>query len=276
MDGNVFDILILGAGPAGISAALTAHARGRSVMVLSAEPMATPLAKAERIDNYPGLPGMSGRDMLSAMLESLAAQDIPLVKGRATGIMPFGGRFMVSAEQDVYQARTLILAAGAQQGAKPYPGEAELLGRGVSYCATCDGMLYRGRSVAVLGLGSEGEADRDFLESIGCKVLYFTRAQAKNIEIRGTEKVTALVSGGKEYPVDGVFILRDTVAAQALLPQLSMEGGHITVGPDMATSVPGVFAAGDCTGRPSQIARAVGQGNVAALAADGYIKEHDK
>ena len=273
MGENAFDILILGAGPAGISAALTAHARGRSAAIVSADPMTTPLAKAPRIVNYPGL-AASGRDMLSAMLEGARAQGIPLITGRITGAVPFGGKFMVSAEQDVYEARSLILCLGAQQGVKPYPGESELLGRGVSYCATCDGMLYRGKRVAVLGLGSGSEADRSFLEGIGCQVLYFTGAQAKDIEIQGDAQVTAITVGGETYPVDGVFILRDTVAAAALLPGLAMAGGHITVGPDMDTSLPGVYAAGDCTGRPYQIARAVGQGNTAALAADKYLKEH--
>ncbi len=276
MDG-IFDMLILGAGPAGISAALTAHARGRSALVLSSDPMNTPLARAPRIDNYPGLPGMSGRELLAAMGESLEEQGISRVTGRATAVAPFGGTFMVSAEQDVYRARTLILAVGAQQGAKPFPGEAELLGRGVSYCATCDGMLYRGKRVAVLGLGAAGEKDAAFLERVGCQVLYLGPTQAKKCEIKGTDRVTGLVADGEEYPVEGVFILRDTVAASVLLPGLAMEGGHITVGADMAASVPGVFAAGDCTGRPYQIARAVGQGNIAALAADAYMrKEQEK
>ena len=276
MDGSAFDILILGAGPAGVSAALTARTRGRSVAVLGSDPMRSALARAERIDNYPGLSGMSGWDMLAAMLGDLERQGIPRITGRATAVMPFHGRFMVSAERDVYEAGALILAAGTQQAARPYPGETKLLGRGVSYCATCDGMLYRGRRVAVLGLSAGSEADRDFLKSIGCQVLYFTGTQAKNIEIQGEEKVTGLWVNGEEYAVDGVFVLRDAVAADVLLPGLDMSDGHITVGPDMATSVPGVFAAGDCTGRPYQIARAVGQGNIAALAADRYVKEHEK
>lgn len=276
MDGRSFDILILGAGPAGISAALTAHARGRSAAVLGSDPMASGLAKAERIENYPGLSGMNGRDMLAAMLGDLQRQGIPRVTGRVTAVMAFNGRFMVSVERDVYQAKALILAAGAQQSARPFPGEAELLGRGVSYCATCDGMLYRGKRVAVLGLGPGSEADRDFLEGIGCQVLYFTGAQAKNVEIRGNEKVTGLAVNGEEYAVDGVFVLRAGVAASVLLPGLRMEDGHIAVGPDMTTSLPGVYAAGDCTGKPYQIAWAVGQGNVAALAADKFIKEHEK
>ena len=275
MDDRSFDILILGAGPAGISAALTAHARGRSAAVLGSDPMASTLAKAERIGNYPGLAGMSGRDLLAAMLGDLQRQGIPRVTGRATAVMAFDGRFMVSVERDVYEAKALILAAGAQQSAKPFPGEAELLGRGVSYCATCDGLLYRGKRVAVLGLGPGSEADREFLQSIGCQVLYFTGAQAKNVEIQGTDKVTGLSVNGEKYAVDGVFVLRAAVAASVLLPGLAMEDGHLDVGPDMATSLPGVFAAGDCTGKPYQIARAVGQGNMAALAADRYVKEHE-
>ncbi len=276
MDEKTWDILILGAGPAGISAALTAHARGRSVTVLGADPMTSPLAKAPRIDNYPGLPGMSGRDLLAAMTQSLAAQDIPRIEGRATGVMAFDGKFMVSAEQDVYTARSLILAAGAQQGTKPLLGESELLGRGVSYCATCDGMLYRGKRVAVLGLSGSAERDAAFLRQIGCQVLFFGPAQAKNCEIKGGTNVTGVVCGGEEYAVEGVFILRPTVAASVLLPGLAMTDGHIAVDENMATGVPGVFAAGDCTGRPYQIARAVGQGNAAALGADRYLKERDE
>ncbi len=276
MDGSACDILILGAGPAGISAALTAHARGRTVLVLGADPMASPLARAERIGNYPGLAGMSGRDLLSAMLGDLERAGIKRVTGRVTGVVSFGGRFMVSAEQDVYQAGALILAMGAQQRAKPIPGETELLGRGVSWCATCDGMLYRGKRVAVLSLGGEGERDAAFLRSIGCDVLCFDPTQAKNAQIEGTDRVTAVTVGGKKHAVAGVFVLRDTVAASALLPGLAMRDGHVAVDGDMAASIPGVFAAGDCVGRPYQIARAVGQGNTAALAADGYLKERDK
>ncbi len=272
---ETYDILILGAGPAGISAALTAKARGRKTAILSSEPLNTPLAQAPRIDNYPGLAAMTGRQLLVSMLETVIEQGVPVITGRVTNVMAFGGKFMVGQDREVYEAKSLILCLGARQGARPFPGEKEYLGRGVSYCATCDGMLYKGKRVAVLGLGGGAEKDADFLKSIGCDVFFLTAAQAKDAEILGADKVTALRCGGEEQAVDGVFILRDTVAADALLPGLGMEGGHIAVGPDMDTSVPGVYAAGDCTGRPYQIARAVGQGNVAALAADRYVKERE-
>lgn len=267
---SVYDILILGAGPAGISAALTAKARGRSVMLLSNDPMESPLAKARQVDNYPGLTGVSGREMLSAMAEGLG--DIPLVRGRVQTVMPMGDTFMVGAGQDMYAARSLILATGMAL-AKPYPGETELLGKGVSYCATCDGMLYRGRPVAVIGLASDAEEEAQFLRSIGCEAEYFDKTRAKTYAIKGGDRVTALVADGVEYPVDGVFILRNTVASAVLLPGLTVENGHIAVDKSMATNIPGVFAAGDCTGRPYQVGKAVGEGNIAALSADTWLKE---
>lgn len=265
-----FDIIILGGGPGGISAALTARARGRSLLVISNPAGTSSLAKAHAIDNYPGLAGMSGAEMLEKMTSELRAFEIPVLTGRVTGVMPLGRDFMVSVGQDVYSARTLILATGAAQP-KAYPGEAELLGRGVSYCATCDGMLYRGRRVAVIGLSAEAREEADFLTGIGCEVEFFDRTRAKTYEIAGEDRVTALIADGALYPVDGVFVLRDSIASTVLLPGLEMDGGHIAVDRGMQTSVPGVFACGDCVGRPYQIAKAVGEGNVAALSADADL-----
>ena len=272
MNENTYDILVIGGGPAGVSAALTARARGRSVLVISNDAANSALAKAHKIDNYPGLVGQSGAQVVETMRGELAALDIPVVTGRVTGVMPLGAQIMASVGQEVYTGSALILAVGAAQP-KPFPGEAELLGRGVSYCATCDGMLYRDKRVAVVGLSADAKEEADFLRKIGCMVEYFDKDRAKRFEIRGEGAVAALAADGQEYPADGVFILRDTVASTALLPGLEMTDGHIAADRDMRTSVPGVFAAGDCAGRPYQIAKAVGEGNIAALSADAYIKE---
>ena len=271
---TVYDILILGAGPAGVSGALTAHARGRSVLVVSNDPMDSPLAKAPAVDNYPGLTGMSGKELLAAMLGGLDSLSIPRVTGRVTGVMPFGNTFMATVGQEIYTARSLILAVGMAPGGRPYPGEREYLGSGVSYCATCDGMLYRGRRVAVIGLASDGEEEARFLRDIGCEAEYFDRKRARTYEVLGRDgHVTALKADGIEYPVDGVFILRNSVASSVLLPGLEERDGHIAADRDMRTSIPGVFAAGDCIGRPYQAAKAAGEGNLAALSADAYLKE---
>lgn len=273
MNETTFDVIVLGGGPGGISAALTAHARGRKTLVITNPGGTTALAKAHVIDNYPGLVGMSGADMLAAMTKGLADKEIPVLTGRVTGVMPMGKTYMVSVGQDVYMGGALILATGSAQP-KAYPGEAELLGRGVSYCATCDGMFYRGKKVAVIGLSAEAKEEADFLSGIGCEVEFFDKNRAKRYEIRGEGKVEALAADGAEYPVEGVFVLRDTVASAVLLPGLELDGGHIAVDREMRTSLPGVFACGDCTGRPYQIAKAVGEGNIAALSADTFIKEN--
>ncbi len=275
MSGQACDIFILGGGPAGLSAALTAHARGRRAIVLTNDPAASPLARAGRIDNYPGLTGVSGLALLEAMVQGVKEQGIDVTIGRATGIMASGGRFYITAEQDFYEAKSLILATGAQQGTKPVPGEAELLGRGVSYCATCDGMLYKGRDVAVLNMGGPGQEAAEFLQSLGCRVEYFDKKRAGSYVISGDNKVEAVVADGTTYPVAGVFVMRATMAAETLLPDLALEEGHIRVDETMAASVTGVFAAGDCTGRPYQVARAVGQGNMAALSADKFLKSQE-
>lgn len=271
---TVYDVLIVGGGPAGISAALTAHARGRSVLVVSNDPMESPLARAPAVDNYPGLTGMSGGELLRTMLEGLEKLSVLRVTGRVTAVMPFGNTFMATVGQTIYTARSLILAVGMAPGGKPFPGEREYLGSGVSYCATCDGMLYRGRRVAVIGLASDGEEEARFLRSIGCEAEYFDRRRARNYEILGRDGcVTALKADGVEYPVDCVFILRSSVASAVLLPGVEEAEGHIAADRAMKTSIPGVFAAGDCIGRPYQLAKAAGEGNVAALAADAYLKE---
>lgn len=144
----------------------------------------------------------------------------------------------------------------------------------MSYCATCDGMLYRGRTVAVVGSGEEAVRDGDFLKSIGCSVLRFP--ENGRYEISGGEKAEKLIFRGEEYPVDCVFIIKDTVSVTKLVPGLEYGDGGIVTDRRMATAVPGVFAAGDCTGKPFQLPKAAGEGNIAALSACEYIDSRKK
>jgi thioredoxin reductase (NADPH) len=247
---------------------MTARNRAKSVLVISNPAEASGLYKAEAVDNYPGFRGASGADLHGAMLRHALDMGVELLTKRVISAMPSGNGFFVSAGTDIYECRALILATGVVQSSA-YPGEKELLGRGVSYCATCDGMLYRGKKVAVIGLSADAEEEAEFLRSLGCQVLYFNKPQ--KYQIMGKDRVEAISVAGEEHPVEGVFILRNTLAMSSLLPGVEMEGSHIKVGRDMSTSIPGVFAAGDCTGRPYQIAKAVGEGNVAALSAVSWI-----
>ena len=264
---ETFDVIIVGGGPAGISAALTLRHRNRTVALISNPPDTTNLWKAKDVGNYPGIDG-AGPAIENAMLQQLADSGTETIDGRALSIMPMGKTFGVTVGNDFYVGKAVIMTVGITRESA-YPGENEFLGRGVSYCATCDGMLYKGRPVAVIGKGTEVENDVKFLNSIGCQVHEFDGFG--KAEIRGGDKADTLVYDGNEYKVDCVFILKDTISVTKLVPGLEYKDGGIVVDKLMNTSIPGVFAAGDCTGKPYQIAKSVGEGNIAALSASEYI-----
>lgn len=266
----MMDVAVIGGGPGGLSAALTLRQRGKSVVVISADAEQSHLAKAEKIHNYPGMVGMSGKEMLDVMTVQAEDAGVFFMHGRATSIMSMGESFGIAVGSEFVEAEAVILALGISMG-KPYKGETEFLGRGVSYCATCDGMLYRNKNVAVIGLCANASEESEFLKSIGCNVEYFDRTRAKSYEIRGEQTVTTLIADGREYPVDGIFILRSGVAPDLLMYGLQMENGAIVVDRNMKTNLEGIFAAGDCTGTPYQLPKAVGEGNVAALSAVKYL-----
>ena len=265
---DTYDVIVIGGGAAATSAALTLLNRGKTVGVVCNKAETSSLYKAEKVTNYPGLPPMTGAEMTQLFRRQLEESKADIITGRALSVMPMGSTFGVAVGRDFYMCSALIIAAGITRE-KLYPGEGEFLGRGVSYCATCDGMLYRGKTVAVVGGGEEARHDGDFLESIGCQVLRFE--QNGKYEIRGGMKADTLVFAGEEHRVDGIFIIKDTVSVTRLVPGLVYENGAIVVDRKMATSVPGVFAAGDCTGKPFQLAKAAGEGNVAALSATDYL-----
>lgn len=266
----MMDAAIIGGGPAGISAALTLIQRGKSVVVISAAPEQSHLAKAEKINNYPGMIGMSGAEMLAVMTKQAEDAGAFFMHGRATSIMDMGESFGIAVGSEFVEAESVILTLGISMG-KPYKGETEFLGRGVSYCATCDGMLYRNKKVVVIGLCADAPEEAEFLKNIGCDVEYFDRTRAKSYEIRGEATVSLLIADGVEYPVDGVFILRSGVAPDLLMFGLELQNGAIAVDRNMCTNLPGIFAAGDCTGMPYQLPKAVGEGNIAALSAVKYL-----
>ena len=263
-----YDVVIIGGGIAGVSAALTCSNRGKTTAVIANAPETSSLYKAEMITNYPGVPSIGGKELGEILARQLSDCGADLIRGRALSVIPLGESFGVAVGSEFTSCSAVILAPGITRE-KLYPGEGEFLGRGVSYCATCDGMLYRGKTVAVIGNGAEAAQDADFLESIGCNVLRMTKAL--RYEIRGGMKADTVVSGGEEQRVDGVFIIKDTVSVTKLVQGLEYAEGAIVTDRQMRTNVPGVFAAGDCTGKPYQLAKAAGEGNVAALSACEYI-----
>ncbi|MCI8699280.1 MAG: NAD(P)/FAD-dependent oxidoreductase [Oscillospiraceae bacterium] len=256
-----YDLIIVGGGPAGLTAAIHARARDKSALVISNDPLASPLCRAPAMANYPGLPGVTGKELVERLLAQARDLGVELKRGRALSVMPMGESVMVSVGSDVVEGRAAVLAPGVSRAA-PLKGEAELLGRGVSYCATCDGMFYRGRSVVCAGDAPNFDEEVEFLRSIGCEVAVRRLA---GLSILGEDAVTGVRDAkGEETPCQGVFLLRASIAPAQLAPGMETEGGYIKVDGRMATSLPGVYAAGDCTGQPLQLAKAVGQGQLAA------------
>lgn len=256
-----YDLIIVGGGPAGLTAAIHARARDKSALVISNDPLASPLCRAPAMANYPGLPGVTGKELVERLLAQARDLGVELKRGRALSVMPMGESVMVSVGSDVVEGRAAVLAPGVSRAA-PLKGEAELLGRGVSYCATCDGMFYRGRTVVCAGDAPNFDEETAFLRSIGCQVIVKRLA---GLSILGEDRVSGVRdAAGALTPCDGVFLLRASIAPARLAPGLELENGYIKVDARMATSLPGVYAAGDCTGQPLQLAKAVGQGQAAA------------
>lgn len=276
----MFDIAVIGAGPAGYSAAIHARKREKTVVVIGQN--TGWLSKAHSITNYPGFPDLSGEALLMAMRTQAEAMGAQMRPGVVHQVIAMGEEFALSLGADFVQARRVILCTGAKQP-RLLPGEQELLGRGVSYCGTCDGMFYRGKRVAVIAQGPEALSEANFLAGLCSEVVYFGEASEALDEritvsaqrpqaILGEGRASGLLAGGEELPFDGVFIFREAAALSTLLPGLETDGHFLKVDRQMRTSVPGVFAAGDCTGAPLQVAKAVGEGCVAALCAAQELK----
>ncbi|MTI81057.1 MAG: thioredoxin reductase [Firmicutes bacterium] len=282
------DIAIIGCGPAGLSAAVNAKVRGKKLVLLGSEFCTPKLHKAPHVDNYLGFHSISGEKLRQKFIDHVKAMGIEIERDRVTAVVPQDNSFTIRARDKVYNANSVILATGVSV-TKLIPGEDDKLGLGVSYCATCDGGLYKNRTVAVLSYIPDGVDEANYLADI-CEKVYLLPLykghqdrQAKvnkKVEVIEGEKPLAiegdtLVSGVKlekrTLEVEGVFVIRDAVLPDKLIPGLDIENNAVNINRDLATNITGLYAAGDNTGQPHQLAKAVGEGQVAALNAVKYI-----
>ena len=278
-----YDIAIIGTGPAGLSAAITAKIRNKKILLIGNPNFSDKVQKAHQIQNYLGLPAISGKDLAKAFENHINSMDITITDGKVNAVYPMGSYFGLQVSQDIYEAETVIVATGIVTG-KAFKGENELLGRGVSYCATCDAPLYRNKTVAVVDYSPKEELEAEFLAEVCEKVLYIpmykeetklsdkvTIIDEKPTAVIGENKVKSLQTEKNNYEVDGIFILRDSIPPSQLVSGLEIKDNHIVVNSQMETNIKGCFACGDIVGRPYQYIKAAGQGNIAGLSAVAYL-----
>lgn len=301
---DIFDLMIIGGGPAGYTAALYGARAGLTVGLMEKLAPGGQMGTTDMVDNYPGFPeGINGFELamkMKAGAERFGAKTIP---AEVTGLELSGDIKTLQTPKEVYKARTVILATGAQPRELGLPRERELRGKGVSYCATCDGMFYRGKTVAVVGGGNTAVADALYLSRLCEKVYVIHRRdklrapqiQQQNLEMAGNvefvwdsivkelrfeERLTGLVTEDKntgecrELSCAGVFIAVGQVPETELFKgQVQLdEAGYVSAGEDCRTNIPGVFAAGDLRAKTlRQIVTAAADGAVAATAAQEYL-----
>ena len=277
----------MGCGPAGLSAAINATIRNKKVLVIGSDVCSPPLHKAQKVNNYLGIPDVSGDSLLQQFLNHANVMEIEITNIKADAINETDGIYNILVGNDMVSTKTIIIATGV-----PYrstlPQEEFFLGKGLGYCATCDGPIYRNKDVLIIGHSEEGESEANFMAEICSKVYYLPLykeignldqrieiVNAKPKVIVGKDFVEGLeLDNGQTIKVEGLFVLGAETAPDRLVPGLEIIDNHIKVNRNQETNLPGVYAAGDCTGPPYQIAKSVGEGQVAGLNASKYSSRH--
>lgn len=301
----MYDLIIIGSGPAGLSAAVYGKRAGLDLLVLERNPMSGgQVLNTYEVDNYLGMPGINGFDMGMEFRKHAEGLGVVFKEAEVTSISDDGSSKTVHTKNEDFQTRTIILATGAEHAHLGVPGEEELSGMGVSYCATCDGAFFRNKTVAVVGGGDVALEDAIYLartcekvylihrrdELRGAFVLQEELKALSNVEIlyshvvtqiQGEDMVEAVLiknlKSGEErkLPLAGVFIAVGIHPNSELLRELTAcdEGGYILAGEDGATGLPGIFVAGDIRKKPlRQIVTAVADGANAAVSAGNYCR----
>lgn len=283
------DLIIVGAGPAGVSAALYASRSG--IMPLVIHKGGGALLKAARIENYYGMSKpLSGMELYENGLAQMEALQIPVLKEELLSV-EYDGNYTLHTTDGVYHTRTLILATGTKRNTVSLKELKKYEGSGISYCAVCDGFFYRQKEVAVLGNGPYALHEAKVLEPLASKVTILTDGRSpefdfkelgsiqteerKIISAKGDSFLTALeLEDHTEFPLDGLFVALGTAGSTDIARKLGLfiEDNHILIETDTSTVLPGLFAAGDCTGGMLQIAKAVYEGALAGTKAVTYLK----
>ena len=286
-----YDRAIIGTGPAGISAAITAKLRNKNIILFGNKDLSDKINKAHSIKNYTGLPNVTGEELAAALKNHLNDLDIEITEKRVNAVYSMGEYFALQVGKEMIESKTLIIATGVT-ASKTLKNEDEFLGRGVSYCATCDAHFCKGKDVAVIAYTKEAEEDALFLSEVCSSIKYFPLYDISNeifdkygniqiikdkpIGFAGNMKAERIICENSSYDAFSTFVVRNNISADKLVPGLKTDGTHIIVDLQMETNIKGLFACGDIAGKPYQYIKSAGQGNIAALSAVAYLANKSK
>lgn len=279
-----YDLAIIGAGPAGLSALLNAKIRNKSVIIFGTD--SPSLENSESIKNYLGFGDVSGKQLNDAFKKSLEGYDYEKSDQKVQQVYAMGDYFgLMLKNNDMVEAASVIVATGIELK-KDLINEDKFFAKGVSYCATCDAALYKGKKVLLIGYNEESVEEANFTSEIVDELIFVNMYKDDiklndsikvisgdlPVEFIGEDRASILkFKSGAEISADGFFIIRDSSKPSRLVPSIETDDEHIIVHDNCRTNIRGLYAAGDVAGRPYQINKSVGQGQVAALDAAKYI-----
>lgn len=280
-----YDIIIVGFGPAGISAGLNASIRGKKVLIIGKKSKS--LEKSPSIKNYLGFNDIKGSDLYNNFIDHIKNYPVEILDKKIKAVYAMGEYFSVDLGEKMLTSKACIIAAGVDMG-KSVEGEDKFFSKGISYCATCDASLYKGKKVVLLGMNDEAIEEANFINKMASQTI-FVNPSKKDVKLddgieiinKKPEKFTGnlkaeslILEDGQELKADGFFIIKNSSKPESLVPSIEIEDEHIKVNYDMSTNIKGLFACGDITGRPYQINKAAGQGQIAGLNAASFISKN--
>lgn len=286
----MFDVIIIGGGPAGISASLYTKRGNKKTLVINSE--SSILQEVHKIENYYGFEnGISGKELYDIGIKQAKNLGIEVKQEEVLSVKINEKGFEVITNKDTYESETVIIAVGNKKNKVKIKGIKDLEGKGVSYCAICDGFFYRDKEVAVIGSGNYAISETNDLINIAKKVTILTNGEkapefrADNVEINskpieeieGKEKVEKVVFNDRSsINADGIFVAQGTAGGFELAKKLGLliKDNHIIVNENMETNIKGVYACGDCTGGLMQVSKSVYQGTVAGLEVIKFLNKN--